>query len=300
MKILVSYRAIPQSPGWATGDCVVRAFQALGHDVTPYGNYYQTQKRLEDCNVLADDWDLFLFLECGDGDPVYTELANIRARKRASWFFDAALYPQHWLAILRLFEFDVNFIANSTMLYDNLNTEYLPYAADPALHYRSYKEKTRDFLLIGSDRPERRRLYDLMKRACPDARIDFIHGVFREAYIDALASSHYVINDVAGGGAGLLPMRCTETMAAGSVLLSVQDPALPTIGTNLEHYINFRDENHLFGTEVNGTNHFHHMFACGESFSKRIALTGQQHCLEHHTYRNRCQAILQRLFPYET
>jgi len=288
MRILVSYRGIPQSRGWATGDCVVRAFQELGHEAVPYGNYYQTQERLEGSRkVLEEDWDLFLFLECGDGDPVYTELMNVRSRKRASWFFDAALYPDRWRAINNMFGFDVNFMANANMIYDGM---YLPYAADEKLHFRSYQEKVRDFLIIGSDRPERRHLYNLIRQYCPAARTDFLHGVFREQYIDEIARSHYVVNDVAGGGGGLLPMRCTETMAACSVLLSVQDSALHTIGNDLEHFISFQDENHLVGNIPK-------MFSVGESLSKRIATQGQEHCLKNHTYRNRCSAILTRIFP---
>src|SRR5689334_7395609 len=192
MKILVSYRGIPQSPGWATGDCVVRAFQSQGHDVTPYGNYYQTTNRLESNKFASqEEYDLFLFMECGDGDPIYSELKNVRARKRASWFFDAALYPQRWMETIRMFEFDVNFIANNNMLYDNLKTEFLPYAADSKLHFRKPDFfEYRTFGFVGSDRPERQAIADKLSFA----NVELKSGIFREEFIDYLAGSRYTIN----------------------------------------------------------------------------------------------------------
>lgn len=280
MKILVSYRGIPQSPGWATGDCVVKGFRDLGHDVTAYGNYYQTPRRLEDKNVLAEDWDLFLFMECGDGDPVYTELANIRARKRASWFFDAALYPQNWLAILRHFEFDVNYIANSCMLYDNLKTEYLPYAADD-LHVRSQSHKYRAFGFIGSDRPDRQALASRLSFA----NVELKSGIFRQEFIDYLAGSRYVINDIAGGGVGLIPMRPFEALAAGSALITPKDDGVKALGLPCIEYGSL-DElvsicRHLYDDNIIPDN------------------SGQEAVLSNHMYRNRCTTILEKLFPYE-
>lgn len=281
MRILVSYRGIPQSPGWATGDCVVRAFRELGHDVTPYGNYYQTPRRLEDRNVLAEDWDLFLFMECGDGDPVYTELAGLRARKRASWFFDAALYPQNWLAILRLFEFDVNFMANSVMLYDNLNTAYLPYAAD-TLHVRpADHHKYRAFGFIGSDRPDRQALAAQLSFA----NVELKSGIFREDYIDYLASSRYAINDIAGGGAGLIPMRPFEALAAGTALITPKGDGVKALGLPC---IEYGSQSELVSI-------------CRHLYDDNIIpdSAGQDAILRNNMYRHRCVTILEKLFPYE-
>lgn len=278
MKILVSYRAIPQSPGWATGDCVVRAFRELGHDVTPYGNYYQTQKRLEDGSPFETDWDLHLFLECGDGDPTYSELVSLRTRKRASWFFDAALYPQNWLAILRLFEFDVNFMANSVMLYDNLNTAYLPYAAD-SLHVRpADHHKYRAFAFVGSDRPERQALAKTLN-------VELKSGIFREEFIDYLAGSRYTINDIAGGGAGLVPMRPFEALAAGSSLITPKGDGVKALGLPC---IEYGSQDELVSI-------------CSRLYNDNILPdnTGQDVVLRNHMYKHRCATILKKLFPYE-
>lgn len=281
MKILVSYRGIPQSPGWATGDCVVRGFQELGHDVTPYGNYYQSQKRLESGDVLRDDYDLFLFMECGDGDPVYTELARVRSRKRASWFFDAALYPQRWLEIVRLFEFDKNFMANSMMLYDNLNVEFLPYAADP-LHVRpADHHKYRAFSFVGSDRPERRALAAQLEFA----NVELKSGIFREEFIDYLAGSRYAINDIAGGGVGLIPMRPFEALAAGTALITPKGDGVKALGLPC---IEYGSQDELVSI-------------CRRLYDDNILpdSTGQDAVLRDHMYRHRCATILEKLFPHE-
>lgn len=271
MKILVSYRGIPQSPGWATGDMVVRAFKALGHEAVPYGNYYQTQRRLENRNVLTEDWDLFLFMECGDGDPVYTELNSIRARKRASWFFDAALYPHNWIRIIQDFDFDVNFIANSTMLYDNLKTEYLPYAADDTLHYRQECTKKRRIGFVGSDRPERRQLASRLG-------IELKSNIFREEYIDYLATSTFSLNDIAGGGNGLIAMRPFEAIMAGSTLITPKGDGVKSLGLPCIEYSSVEEL---------------------ETLELVPDFNGQDFVLSHHTYRHRCATILEKLFPYE-
>lgn len=259
---------------------VVRAFQEMGHDVTPYGNYYQTPHRLEkDKSCLREDYDLFLFMECGDGDPVYTELVGVRARKRASWFFDAALYPHNWVRLLQDFDFDVNFIANSTMLYDNFKTEYLPYAADPILHYRPHSHhKYRMFGLIGSDRPERRALAKHLS-------LDLMSGIFREEYINYLAGSYYVINDVAGGGAGMIPMRPFEALMAGAALITPKYDGVMAVGLPCIEYGSLEELTSI----------------CNNIRDNNILPdnTGQNEVLRYHTYKHRCAMILEKMFPHE-
>jgi len=279
MKILVSYRGIPQSPGWATCDMIVRAFRALGHEVMPYGHYYQAQMgRLEDRSPFDEDWDLFLFMECGDGDPTYTELASLRSRKRASWFFDAALYPHKWLEIVRLFDFDVNFIANNNMLYANLKTHFLPYAADDTLHYRPYTPKTRKLGFIGSDRPDRQRLAHKLG-------IELKSGIFREQFIDYMASCHYIVNDIAGGGAGLIPMRPFEALAAGAELITPQNDGCRALGLPCLEYSCQEELVSICATLQND--------------GLLPNYNGQANVLSNHTYKHRCDTILKAIFPNE-
>lgn len=281
MKILVSYRAIPQSPGWATGDFVIKAFRKLGHDVNAYAKYYMEEKWIEDPNeILKKKYDLYLQMECGDGDRFYKELiGNVDAMKRASWWFDCALYPDRWkqetagLSCMRFFTANKNMIGENSWCHD----VFLPYAADE-FHVRQNVEKTCDFLIIGSDRPERRGQYELVKKILPNATVEFKTGVFREDYINALANSRYVINDIAGGGSGLIPCRPWEALAAGTKVITPKGDGCKELGLPIIEYENLAD-------------------TCIELWHKPELLTleEQELFLAKHMYVNRCQEILNEI-----
>ena len=283
-RILVSYRGIPQSPGWATGDMVTRAFRAMGHMAFPYGNYYQTSRWIEPVDGAFDrEWDLLLFMECGDGDRTYTELRSVRALKRASWFFDAALHPEKWLDIVRLFDFDANFVANRGMADQAPRCQHLPYAADRVLHYRPPSHPKQRFLaLAGSDRPERRAVAEVLSFT----GVQLQTGLFREAFIDHLASSFFTISDIAGGGAGLVPMRPFEALAAGSALITPADDGVRSLGLPC---IEYRTREHL-------------AFICRRLLEcqDRPDPAGQDLVMKCHSYECRCEAILRQVFPDQT
>lgn len=281
MKILVSYRGIPQSRGWATGDMVVRAFQAMWHEVVPYGNYYQTNERLEkNRNVFAEDWDLYLQMECGDGDRFYSELRNIRAHKVASWWFDMSLYQQRWISETTFLNSSINFSANK-----NYNTDYyLPYAACKINHFRAIKEKETDFLIIGSARPERLRIYEAV-REIPNVRVKYINNIFREEYIDAIASARYVINDIAGGGEGLIAMRPFEVIAAGSSLITPIGDGCRNLGLPCFEYSDEQDLVRLCS-----------VLNVLPDFANPSL---QSSFLSNHSYESRCQTILDTMFKHE-
>jgi hypothetical protein len=223
MKILVSYRAIPQSPGWATGDMVVRALKRAGHEVSVYAKLYQEDKWLEDRSVRFDSYDLFLFLECNDDDLRYMDLKGVDAKQTACWLFDTSYYPDQCEAMVRYFGFDHVFLANPLSIEHfksrGFSPYYLPYAYDPELHVRGLNHpKTIDVALVGSIREDRKDLQkELTKRG---VNLELIGDVFREDYINTLASAKVVINQNPEAGRGLLNMRFFEAQAAGSYVLT--------------------------------------------------------------------------------
>lgn len=288
MKILVSYRQIPESKGWATGDMMVRAFTALGHETHAYAKSYMMDEWIENPRMLLDkDFDLFLFMECGDGDRTYLELNQIRTKRKFSYFFDAALYPDKWKQIVSFFGFDANFIANKNMVDMVSNSHYLPYAADETLHYRPLDfPKTRDFAIIGSDRPERRAIIASLRDAGLDAHL--ITNVYREQYVDALASTRFVINDVAGGGASLIPMRPFECLAAGSVLMTPMRDGCIDLGLNCIEYDGASPK--LILSLCEGALPYR------DSDEYKLSITkSQDEILKNHTYMNRCERMLECL-----
>ena len=301
MKILVSYRGIPQSPGWATGDFVVEAFRELGHICVPYGTYYQQAHTwLEGrtpYEMLADQYDLYLQMECGDGDRSYSELKNIDATYKATWWFDVALYPERWRRETSAIGSKINFVANKNYADGDMNV-YLPYAADKKKHviYTSFKDgrynfregddfyaadKDIDFLIIGSDRPERRKLYEDVCNVAHNANVQYITSAFRQEYIHYLNRSHFVLNDIAGGGQGLIPMRPFETIAAGSHLITPHGDGVHDLDIPCFEYRNM-DELLMLVEELNDR-------------PRPIRFGFQQEFLKNHLYTNRCDKILMSL-----
>lgn len=289
MKILVSYRGIPQSPGWATGDMVVKAFRELGHETYAYAKYYEEERWVETlpAEIQRDGVDLIIFMECNDGDRQYTELRTLPARHMACWLFDTSYYPDQCQELVKWFNFDHLFLANPHTIahYRSIgynNVHYLPYACDPQLHGRSLETpKTRRVALIGSDRSDRRQLaHDLDRYGI---ELELISGVFREQYIDTLASAKIVVNQNPAEGRGLLNMRWFETPAAGSLIIGEEsdrtaNSPFKDIGIG---YVNVCD----LAAECD------YYLSNPEELKKKTKQL-QDHVFQHHTYENRCQQIL--------
>jgi hypothetical protein len=297
MRILVSYRGIPQSPGWATGDMVVKALRELGHEVQPYGFKYQSNEFITELpsepefahaaisSIILDEWDLLLFLECNDGDPQYTELQQVHAKKTACWLFDTSYYPDHLTGLQQFFNFDYQFIANPLDLDKFPNAYYLPYACDPELHGRPLDHpKLHDFALIGSVRPDRIQLQQELEKS--GIHLELIGGKFREEYIDALASSRVIINQNPTQGHGLLNMRYWEAPAAGAIVITEKR--------------DFKVNEKALGAGFTYASVPNLVSVCKELQSDPHALDlvrkiGQQNVLGHHTYKDRCRMLLETI-----
>lgn len=296
MKILVAYRGIPQSKGWATGDMVVKAFRDLGHEVFPYARYYGTHDWVEerpalDCHV----WDLILYMECNDGEPQYPELRIVRACMIACWLFDTSYYSDQCRHFVNYFRFDHVFLANPLtrqqyVIWDYDNVHYLPYACDPDLHGRPLEHpKTRDVVLVGSIRDDRVALADALDKH--GVKLELISDVFREDYIDALASAKIVINQNPKAGRGLLNMRWFEAAAAGSIILGErEDLSVNDIWCfgNIHSYSSVDGLAEICGTILENTKTQDFL---REATYKNIS--------DLHTYKHRCQEIMDKVFPNE-
>lgn len=298
MKILVSYRAIPQSPGWATGDSVVRAFRELGHEVFAYAKYYQENRWVENPTPTPSEFDLCLFMECNDGDPQYCSLKNIKSRKTACWLFDNSYYQDHCRGLIDYFNFDFKFIANPLIVDELKNSHYenvfhLPYACDLMLHARRMPcNKMRDIALIGSIRDDRVKLIDELNTKLP-VKAELIGGLYRDQYIDALASSRIIINQNPSAGRGLLNMRFWETMAAGSFIMTER------VDVELNGFKDLAEYN-LYNTVDDIVHNCDMLLNVVQKDFKIFDHSYQQKwVMEYHSYKNRCQEILSKAFPNE-
>jgi spore maturation protein CgeB len=295
MKILVSYRGIPQSPDWATGDLVVKAFRDLGHEAYPYAKYYQKNNWVEGRPALDQDWDLILFMECNDGDPQYHELAVTRSRKTVCWFFDTSYHQNRYKNIVDYFRFDHIFLANPLTIQEYKvwgynHVSYLPYACDPELHGRPLEyPKKYDVALIGSIRDDRLMLVDKLSQH--GVNVEIIKNTFRENYIDALASTRIVINQNPPLGRGLLNMRWFETAAAGSIVLGEAEDLscndLWCFGTGHGYH------------STEGLAEVCRTILGDQGTQDWIRGVTYKNVYEYHTYKHRCETILETIFPNE-
>jgi spore maturation protein CgeB len=277
---------------------VVKAFRALGHDTFAYAKYYQENRWIENPADAPTEYDLCLFMECNDGDPQYSELKNLRARKMACWLFDNSYYQDKCRDLIDYFNFDFKFLANPLVVTELENSGYervhcLPYACDPDLHRHpeGYMKK-RDVALVGSIREDRIKMADELKKY--NIELQLIGGLYRSSYIDALASSKIIINQNPQAGRGLLNMRFWETIAAGSWIITEAEDA--NANENIRR------------TFLNTYNTYHNIEELAKICSsylkdehKRSQLAGsiQDHVLRHHTYSDRCQEMLKTVFPDE-
>lgn len=284
MRILVSYRAIPQSPGWATGDFVVQALRGLGHEVWPYAKLYQSNDWLiSPAELREKSYDLLIYMEMGDGETVYPELATVAARRIVTWGFDTELYPERWLSIINLLRSNKNFLANQNLLDLFPNSYYLPYAADYEKHYRpiSYISKNIDVSMVGSDRPERRLLIEKLNNGGINAKL--VTGVFREEYIETLNCSKIVLNDNAGGGR-IVPMRPFEAIMAGSLLVDASILYKEYADLKLSGLFKSPVESLVDGCKD--------LLSMDKENYERLAKDGQDDVIKNHTYHNRVKELL--------
>jgi len=189
-----------------------------------------------------------------------------------SWFFDLALYPEYWYWQISNVQTNVNFVANELFVAEEYNRFYLPYAA-ASKHFRKLNWVTKDidYLIIGSDRPERRKQVAELMAMMPNKNIQLISGVFREDYINILSRAKFVVNDIAGGGKGLLPMRPFEVVAAGATLITPKNDGVLSLGIPCYEYESLEQ----IPTFIEELSH------------------GQDVVQQKHTYLNRCMKIME-------
>jgi hypothetical protein len=121
-----------------------------------------------------------------------------------------------------------------------------------------------------------------------EIELKLIGGVFREEYIDALASAKMVVNQNPPQGRGLLNMRWFEAPAAGSVVFGEQD----------DHHVNDVFRGWRLGYDSPQG------LACkcsdlsGNPFRwAHLRAQLQDHVLGWHTYEHRCDTIMETMFP---
>lgn len=272
MRIIVSYRGIPQSPGWATGDYMVQALRQLGHDAVPYGNYYQTTEWMGRDTSGAD---LLLWMECNDQDRQYVELLDLQCRK-VFWDFDTAMHLDHSLVLAA--HFDRVYLANPALLHHFPGAKYLPYAADP-VRFGPTSARRSGVAIIGTP-------FSSRVAFAAEAGIHVQSGLFRHDYVKALGSLQVSVHHTSSGGAGLLVMRIWETMACGTCLLTERDQTIGRHFMEDRHFVAFSDADEA-------RKKIAWLLESGKWQS--IGQVAREEILMNHTYHHRARTILEGL-----
>lgn len=295
VRILVSYRGAPRIRGWETGAMVARAFRRLGHEVDEYARTYEDTKWVARDGmpevfhpgysdyVRQQSYDLHVYMEMNDPEPQYLNLRNIDADKRVGWFFDTSYYPHQIKNIANAMSFDWVFSANPNFGQDFFGprTSFLPYAADKEHHWRPLDtSRELSVILVGSDRPERRKLIRTLNKVGVEAHL--ISGVFKEDYVDALASADIVVNENPPEGRGLLNMRTFEAPAAGALLVCQEGDYIERVLTKGVSVLTYTSPADLVGI----------CKSLGPEVVYKTRAEGQNRVMEDHTYDNRAQEML--------
>lgn len=273
MRILVAYRAIPQSPGWATGDSMVRAFRRLGHDAQPWAKVYERDEWLDRPPWGPYDVDLVVYLECNDADEQYPALLGLSC-PRVYWEFDTAMHREWSAEWIRQNYWTAVYMANPNEIIDD--AVYLPYAVDDEFYTAGNFER-RGVACIGHPFPER-------VEFCRCADVELISGVYREDYVTALQKLQVSVHHHDSGGDGLLVGRIWESIGAGACLLAPASPSL---------YRHFVAGNHLATYEtVEEAQYLTHKMVERPEQTAATARRGYELVMREHTYVNRAQTIL--------
>jgi FkbM family methyltransferase len=287
--IVVAYRGIPHARGWATGDNLVRAFRRLGHEVYPYGNYYQTDERLSD-DPPPDRADLLVYCECNDDDPEYTELQDRNFGLKSYWDFDVDNGRQETAAdLIAQLDFDVVFHANRRYgpFFQRLASRavFLPYAFDDEHFFPIDRDRPIDVGLVGSRYPERAAYLDRLGEH--GAEVTVLSGVYREELVEAIAQlkMHLNLNIDGRGGAGLLVGRVWETIGCGRPLLTERKDYVEELFRDSEHVV-------LFNGVEDCADKIRFLLD-NERERERIARQGWDHGISNHTYLARARRILE-------
>lgn len=278
MRILVAYRGMSHAKGWATGEHLIKAFAALGHDARPYGWYYQSGRNpVEGAAKFERDVDLIVYLESYDGEGQYLELADRGSIPLVYWDFDTSLHPGWTGALCRGLRPDILFLANKRLLGAFPGSQYLPYGVDPDLFCLPPNGRY-GAAILGSRFAERVAFAD-------SVQVPIIGGLAQPDYARALGSLQLSIHHYDSGGDGLLVCRIWETLSCGTCLLCPDSEELRDHFEPGRHLFTYRDAADC------------RRIIDGLSAEKCAAIgaAGRAEILAHHTYQHRARTILEAL-----
>jgi hypothetical protein len=213
-KIIVSYRGIPQSPGWATGDSLCRAFNRLGVEAVPFFKYYGWSKGK---SGILENADAVLQLEMADNEGFYNAVLDL-GKPVYFWDFDTEIHQGFTADVLKSISFEKVFMANPVMA-KKFGAIYLPIAVDMELFFPDTRVEKKGFALVGTSFEER-------VKHSKECGYSLVCNSYREEYRKRLSELEVSIHYFSSGGKHLVVNRVFESMACGTMLLAEYQPEM--------------------------------------------------------------------------
>lgn len=190
------------------------------------------------------------------------------------------------------------------------NVHWIPLAADPELHDPGTSELqyTCDLSFVGAWRPERQAVLEIIFQLFPNLQLQ-IHGptwkkqlrysnllrfhqsegLFGKDLAKMFASSRINLNVIDDTNYPAANMRFFEVQVAGGLQLCTTCPEMETeFAPNNRVYFTDASENSL-------NNQINQMLTLPDPQKRLKAAASRQYILEHHTYKNRLQKIINSL-----
>jgi len=277
----------------STGTLVKRGFEQAGHRVIAVSPGKAPDDWLT-CDPRADIPSLI----AGYSAPI--DLAVLVESTSSSRFFPDGLlevpFPTAFWAIDNHLnyrwhkeyarQFDVTFFAQKDYVgaarrYGATNIHWLPLAADAEYHRFEPRRSKYGVSFVGSVPGGRRRFFDSIE---PDIPLNIVTGVYEEQMAEILAESKIGLNVSIRED---LNMRFFEVLASGALLVTQKIRA----GMNKL----FEEGTHFVTHNVSDASSVLRYYLENDSLAAGIGRRGRELCLARHTYKHRCQEVIEVL-----
>jgi hypothetical protein len=275
----------------STSSLIKRGFEQAGHHVIAAspdrvsGDWLACDSRVHVPRLIA---------ECSSKPDiaVYVE-SNSRSRFFPEGLLEAPVPTAFWAVDNHLNyrwhkeysnQFDVTFFAQKDYIraahrYGSTNIRWLPLAADAEYHRIEPRPGKYGVSFIGNVSRSRRDFFDSIDRDIP---LNIMSGIYEEEMAQVLAESKIGLNVSIRED---LNMRFFEVLASGALLVTQK------IGAGMSEL--FEDGTHFVTHRVTNVSSILKYYLENEPIRAQIAHRGRELCLSRHTYKHRCDELLE-------
>lgn len=277
----------------STSTLVKRGFEQAGHRVIAVSpgsvpdDWLTCDPRVDVPRLIADcstSIDLAVLVESTSSSRFFPESLLEAPVPTAFWAIDNHLNYRWQKEYAQLF--DVTFFAQKDYVdgarrYGATNVRWLPLAADAEYHRIEPRRSKYGVSFVGSVPSGRRKFFDSID---PDIPLNIVTGVYEEQMAEILADSKIGLNISIRED---LNMRFFEVIASGALLVTQKIKA----GMNEL----FEEGTHFVTHNVTNVSSVLSYYLEHDALAAEIARRGRELCLSRHTYKHRCQELIEVL-----